>query len=83
MLPPFDPKARNISESSAKARELYRDEPFWLELNQTVYALDTTTIDFLLIAFPLAQFRRRTSAVKLHILLDLRGSIPTVVVVTG
>jgi len=47
------------------------------------YALDTTTIDLLLIAFPLAQFRRRTSAVKLHILLDLRGSIPAVVVVTG
>ncbi len=65
------------------ARDLYRDEPFGLELNQTVYALDTTTIDLCLSLFPWAQFRQKKSAVKLHTLLDLRGSIPTVVIVTG
>lgn len=65
------------------ARDLYRDEPFGLELNQTVYALDATTIDLCLSLFPWAQFRRKKSAVKLHTLLDLRGNIPTVVIVTG
>ena len=65
------------------ARDLYRDEPFGLELNQTVYALDATTIDLCLSLFPWAQFRRHKSAVKLHTLLDLRGSIPTVVIITG
>jgi Domain of unknown function (DUF4372)/Transposase DDE domain len=65
------------------ARELYRDEPFGLELDQTVYALDSTTVDLCLSLFPWAQFRRKKSAVKLHTLLDLRGSIPTVVIVTG
>lgn len=65
------------------ARSLYRDEPFGIELDQTVYALDATTIDLCLSVFPWAQFRRRKSAVKLHTLLDLRGSIPTVVIVTG
>ena len=65
------------------ARDLYRDEPFGLELKQTVYALDATTIDLCLSLFPWAQFRRQKSAVKLHTLLDLRGSIPTVVIVTG
>jgi hypothetical protein len=54
-----------------------------LELNQTVYALDATTINLCLSFFPSGQFRRTTSAVKLHILLDLRGSIAAVVVVTG
>jgi len=65
------------------ARELYKEEPFGIELDQTVYALDATTIDLCLSLFPWAQFRRRKSAVKLHTLLDLRGSIPTVVIVTG
>jgi uncharacterized protein DUF4372/DDE family transposase len=66
-----------------EARILYRDEPFGLELANTVYALDATTIDLCLSLFPWAQFRRRKSAVKLHTLLDLRGSIPTVVIITG
>jgi hypothetical protein len=66
-----------------EARNLYRNEPFGLELDQTVYALDATTIDLCLSLFPWAQFRRHKSAVKLHTLLDLRGSIPTVVIVTG
>lgn len=65
------------------ARTLYRDEPFGVELAETVYALDATTIDLCLSLFPWAQFRRKKSAVKLHTLLDLRGSIPTVVIVTG
>jgi hypothetical protein len=66
-----------------EARILYRDDPFGLELANTVYALDATTIDLCLSLFPWAQFRRRKSAVKLHTLLDLRGSIPTVVIITG
>jgi hypothetical protein len=65
------------------ARDLYADEPFGLELESTVYALDATTIDLCLSVFPWAQFRRRKSAIKLHTLLDLRGSIPTVVIVTS
>jgi len=65
------------------ARSLYSEEPLGIELNQTVYALDATTIDLCLSLFPWAQFRRRKSAVKLHTLLDLRGSIPTVVIITG
>src|SRR4249920_2580759 len=66
-----------------EARSLYQGEPFGLELDHTVYALDATTIDLCLSLFPWAQFRRRKSAVKLHTLLDLRGSIPSVVIVTG
>ena len=52
-------------------------------MSETVYALDSTTIDLCLSLFPWGQFRRRKSAVKLHTLLDLRGSIPTNVYVTG
>ena len=67
----------------ALARALYQDEPFGVELDQTVYAFDSTTIDLCLSLFPWAQFRRHKSAVKLHTLLDLRGSIPTAIYVTG
>jgi len=67
----------------AQARSLYRDEPFAVELGETVYALDSTTIDLCLSMFPWAQFRRHKSAVKMHTLLDLRGSIPTNVYVTS
>ena len=67
----------------ATARDLYRNEPFAVELRETVYALDSTTIDLCLSLFPWGKFRRRKSAVKLHTLLDLRGSIPTNVYVTG
>jgi len=66
-----------------EARSLYQGESFGVELDNTVYALDATTIDLCLSLFPWAQFRRRKSAVKLHTLLDLRGSIPSVVIVTG
>jgi Domain of unknown function (DUF4372)/Transposase DDE domain len=60
-----------------RARTLYANEPIGLELNETVYALDSTTIDLCLNLFPWARFRRTKAAIKLHTLLDLRGSIPT------
>jgi hypothetical protein len=60
-----------------KARALYLDEDFGVELDQTVYALDATTIDLCLSVFPWAHFRQAKAAVKLHTLLDLRGNIPT------
>jgi hypothetical protein len=65
-----------------RARKLYAAEPLGVELEQTVYALDSTTIDLCLSLFPWAQFRRRKGAVKLHTLLDLRGNIPTFVRIT-
>jgi transposase len=67
----------------ARARALYQHEPFGVELDETVYAFDSTTIDLCLSLFPWAQFRRHKNAVKLHTLLDLRGNIPTAVYVTG
>jgi len=66
----------------AHARRLYVDDDFGLELQQTVYAFDSTTIDLCLALFPWAQFRRRKGAVKLHTLLDLRGGIPCSVYVS-
>jgi hypothetical protein len=63
----------------ARARRLYADESFGLELEQTVYALDSTTIDLCLSLFPWARFRSTKAAVKLHTLLDLRGPIPTMI----
>jgi len=60
----------------AKARSLYLHADFGVELDQTVYAFDSTTIDLCLSLFPWAQFRRHKSAVKLHTLIDLRGNIP-------
>jgi Domain of unknown function (DUF4372)/Transposase DDE domain len=65
-----------------RARKLYADEPLGVELEQTVYALDSTTIDLCLSLFPWARFRRRKGAVKLHTLVDLRGNIPTFVRIT-
>ena len=59
------------------ARPLYLDEDLGLELDNTVYALDSSTVDLCLSAFPWARFRSTKGAVKLHTLLDLRGSIPT------
>ena len=59
------------------ARCLYRDEDLGLELDNTVYALDSSTIDLCLTLFPWADFRKTKAAVKLHTLLDLRGSIPS------
>jgi len=65
------------------ARDLYREESFGVDLSETVYAFDSTTIDLCLSLFPWGKFRRHKSAVKLHTLLDVRGSIPTNVYVTG
>jgi hypothetical protein len=59
------------------ARRLYASDSFAVELEQTVYALDTTTIDLCLSVFPWARFRQAKAAVKMHTLLDLRGNIPT------
>jgi len=61
----------------ATARKLYRTETFLGDLTETVYALDSTTIDLCLSVFPWASFRKTKSAIKLHTLLDLRGNIPT------
>jgi hypothetical protein len=66
----------------AQARTLYAEEDFGLELDQTVYALDATTIDLCLSLFPWALFRKNKGAIKLHTLLDLRGSIPTLIIIT-
>ena len=63
----------------AQARKLYADEPFGVELSNTAYALDTTTIDLSLALFPWARFQRTKAAVRLHTLLDLRGNIPSFV----
>jgi len=56
------------------ARPLYAADKFGVELDQTVYALDSTTIDLCLSLFPWVRFRKRKGAVKLHTLLDLRGN---------
>lgn len=65
-----------------QARTLYANEEFGVELEQTVYALDSTTIDLCLSLFPWAKFRQRKAAVKLHTLMDLRGSIPSLIFIT-
>ncbi len=61
----------------ATARDLYREDSFIEDLDETVYALDSTTIDLCLSVFPWATFRKRKAAIKLHTLLDLKGNIPT------
>ena len=66
----------------ATARRLYAREPMGVDLEQSLYALDSTTIDLCLALFPWARFRRRKAAVKMHTLLDLRGNIPTFVRIT-
>jgi hypothetical protein len=67
----------------AIARPLYAQEPLGMEFDNTLYALDSTTIDLCLSLFPWAHFRSTKSAVKLHTLLDLRGNIPTFLRVTS
>ena len=65
-----------------EARQLYANEDFGLELKETVYALDSSTIDLCLSVFPWAKFRKTKGAVKLHTLLDLRGNIPSFISIT-
>jgi len=67
----------------AHARRLYTKDTFAVDLDQTVYAFDSTTIDLCLTLFPWAQFRRHKGAVKLHTLIDLRGNIPCFVHISG
>jgi hypothetical protein len=64
------------------ARQLYANEDFGLHLDQTAYALDSTTIDLCLSLFPWASFRQHKGAIKLHTEMDLRGSIPCVIRIT-
>lgn len=66
----------------AEARRLYADEPLDIELDRTVYALDSSTIDLSLSLFPWASFRETKAAIKMHTLLDLRGSIPVFIWIT-
>jgi hypothetical protein len=66
----------------ATARSLYADEDLGVELQQTVYALDSTTIDLCLSLFPWARYRAQNAAVKMHTLLDLQGNIPAFIDVT-
>ncbi len=65
------------------ARPLYSKDEFGIQLDQTAYALDSTVIDLCLSVFPWARFRKSKAAIKLHTLLDLRGTIPTMVYITG
>ena len=65
-----------------RARKLYCNDSFGIDLSNTVYALDATTIDLCLSLFPWAQFRSAKAAVKLHTLLDLRGNIPAFIHIT-
>jgi len=64
------------------ARKLYTNEDFGVQLKQAAYALDSTTIDLCLSLFPWAKFRKHKAAVKLHTLMDLKGSIPTFICIT-
>ena len=66
-----------------RARRLYAQEPFGLELAQTVYAFDSTTIELCLTLFPWARFRQRKGGIKLHTLLDLHGAIPSFIRLTN
>src|SRR5580692_9982537 len=64
------------------ARPLHVEDPIGVDLDHTLYALDSTTIDLCLSLFPWARFRAHKGAVKLHTLLDLRGNIPTFIGIT-
>jgi hypothetical protein len=66
----------------ARARTLYAADDFGVQLDREVYALDSTTIDLCLTLFPWATFRRHKAAVKIHTLMDLRGSIPSIIRIT-
>jgi len=65
------------------ARPLYAADPIGVELEQSLYALDSTTIDLCLSLFPWAKFRKHKAAVKMHTLLDLHGNIPTFISITS
>jgi len=66
-----------------EAKKLYINEPFGVDIDETVYALDSTTIDLCLSLFPWAKFRKHKGAIKMHTLLNLRGSIPEFIRITN
>jgi hypothetical protein len=66
----------------AMARPLYAHDPIGIDLDQSLCALDSTTIDLCLSLFPWARFRKHKAAVKMHTLLDLHGNIPTFIRIT-
>jgi hypothetical protein len=66
-----------------KARPLYAGEDLGLEIENTIYALDSTTVDLSLTLFPWADFRKTKSGIKIHTQIDLRGPIPTCIFITG
>jgi hypothetical protein len=66
-----------------KARPLYADEDLGIDLDDTIYALDSTTIDLSLTLFPWANFRQTKAGIKMHTQIDLRGPIPTCINITG
>jgi hypothetical protein len=66
-----------------QARQLYSDDDFGLQLQETIYALDATIIDLCLSVFPWARFRKTKSDIKLHTLLDLKGNIPSFISITA
>jgi hypothetical protein len=72
----------NLCRLVGIARRLYADDPLVLELDDTVYPFDSTTIDLCLSVFPWAPFRSGKAAVKLHTLLDLRGNIPSFIFIS-
>ena len=65
-----------------EAKKLYINEPFGVDIDETVYAFDSTTIDLCLSLFPWAKFRKQKGAIKMHTLLNLRGSIPEFIRIT-
>ena len=65
------------------AKELYHDEPFAVNIDDAVYALDSTTIDLCLSMFPWAKFRHKKGAIKIHTLLDLRDNIPSILAISN
>ena len=65
-----------------QARQLYSNDDFGLQLQETVYALDATIIDLCLSVFPWARYRKSSGAIKLHTLLDLKGNIPSFIAIT-
>jgi hypothetical protein len=67
----------------AKARPLYAGDDIGLDIENTVYALDSTTVDLSLTLFPWADFRRTKAGIKMHTQIDLRGPIPTCIFITG
>ena len=72
-----------LAKTLIKARPLYGGEELGVEIENTVYALDSTTVDLSLTLFPWADFRRTKAGIKMHAQIDLRGPIPTCIYITG